>query len=406
MKQYRGLPRQVYMLCAARIITAMGAFVFSFSSLLMTGILGLSEIAAGYMMIASSLASIVGALLCGRLADSCGRKKVLLVILSIEVIVVFIGGFVVYSLAVLPCMLLVSFCFSGVLPIIAAMITDVTNEENRKVSFSLLFLCINIGFALGQVFAGSLFYAHTRWIFWGQGIAFFTATLLIAFCVKEKDFHQSRQNRQQEYGQPEEGQGRSGFLRCLFADKILLLFLTAIVLLMYVYSQVTYLLPLQLSHLFGLKVSARWVSHVWLLNGLFCIVWTPLLLSVTCRRSQIANVAVAALLYFIGMGGYGLVQGEESLWVILLCTPIWTAGEVLLSTGSGVFIAARAPEDYRAGYQSLYEFASATGRCIGPVTMGYFLTVGTYSGGWMLAAGLALSACVLLLFCRRIASGK
>ena len=61
ISQYLGLPKQVYILCIARLVTAMGAFVYSFSSLFMTTVLNMSEVATGYMMVVFAVASMVGA---------------------------------------------------------------------------------------------------------------------------------------------------------------------------------------------------------------------------------------------------------------------------------------------------------------------------------------------------------
>ena len=60
ISQYKGLPRGVYILCSARIITAMGMFIFSFTSLILTSILGFSEVLAGYVLMCSSLCGIAG----------------------------------------------------------------------------------------------------------------------------------------------------------------------------------------------------------------------------------------------------------------------------------------------------------------------------------------------------------
>lgn len=432
ISQYKGLPRQVYMICIARIITAMGAFIFSFSTLLMTGILGMSEIAVGYVMIGLSLASTLGAVLCGRLADRYSRKTVLLLIMALQIVVLTAGGFLVYQRAVIVCILMVSFCFSGFLPVLSAMITDVTAESDRKESFSLLFLCINIGYAVGQIIAGMLFYDHTPWIFWGQAVAFVIATIFIFFLVDDvspniesaKSVLPARRARQDEQPeQPErseqseqtarsekpEGQEQANtgvrsfgsFLYSLMKDRILLIFLLAIILVQFCYTEVSYLLPLQLSALFGLEASSKWISYVWMVNGFSCVLLTPLLLSVTRQKSQIVNVMIAALLYAAGFGGYALA-GTGGLLLIVLLTPVWTAGEVMIGTGTGVFIAERARPEFRATYQSLYELSSDVGRCMGPLITGYLLQSISYKQGWYVTAAVGAAAAVFLIYCYRL----
>ena len=406
ISQYKGLPKQVYIICCARIITAMGAFIFSFTTLLMTGILGMSEIAAGYMSVASALCSLCGAVLCGRLADRFDRKRVLLTIMAVNTVNLFIGGIVVFSKIVLINILIQSFCFSGFIPVLAAMISDVTVESNRKESFSLLYLCINIGYSMGQVIAGQLFYNYTRWIFWGQGIAFALSASVIFFFLKDMPHISDIKHAQavQKINEPlsEYHADRGGFLKEFLKDHVLIIFLLAIILVQYSHAQISYLMPLQLSHLFGLESSAKWNSYMWFTNGVCCIVLTPILLNLTKRFSQIVNVAIAAITYVIGMGGFYFLRNEGNLWTILVFTVIWTAGEVLVSTGTGVFIADRAAPQYRASYQSLYSLSSDLGRCMGPLTMGYILLICTYAEGWLVTAGVSLAAVIILTFAHRM----
>lgn len=407
ISQYKGLPRQVYIICSARIITSMGAFIFSFTTLLMTGILGMSEIAAGYMSVAGAITSLCGAVLCGRLADRFERKNVLLTIFALNTLNLFIGGFVVFHKIVLVNILVQSFCFSGFIPVLAAMISDVTVESNRKESFSLLYLCINIGYSMGQVIAGQLFYNYTRWIFWGQGIAFLLSGLVILFFLKDMPSladikHAQALQHTNETIPVYSNEKKGSFLKAFLKDNVLVIFLLAIVLVQYSHAQISYLMPLQLSHLFGLEASAKWNSYMWFTNGVCCIALTPLLLNLTKRFSQIVNVGIAALTYAIGMGGFFFLKNEQNLWTILLFTVIWTAGEVLVSTGTGVFIADRAEPQYRASYQSLYSLSSDFGRCLGPLTMGYILLVCTYGQGWIITAAVSLTAVLILSFSYRL----
>lgn len=406
ISQYKGLPKQVYIICFARIITSMGAFIFSFTTLLMTGILGMSEIAAGYMSVASALTSLCGAVICGRLADRFERKRVLLTIFAVNTLNLLVGGIVVFQKLVLINILVQSFCFSGFIPVLAAMISDVTIETNRKESFSLLYLCINIGYSMGQVIAGQLFYNYTRWIFWGQGLAFLFSGLVILFFLKDMpsiaDIKHAQAMARLNAPVPEYKVKKGSFLSEFLKDNVLIVFLLAIVLVQYSHSQIMYLMPLQLSNLFGLEASAKWNSYMWFTNGVCCIVLTPILLNMTKRFSQITNVAIAAVTYMIGMGGFCFLRSEENLWIILLFTVIWTAGEVLVSTGTGVFIADRAAPEYRASYQSLYSLSSDFGRCLGPLSMGYILLICTYGQGWVITASVSLTAVIILTYCHRI----
>ena len=61
--QYRGLPRQIYILAISRAAVSMGVmFVFPFLSLLLTSRLGYTEAQAGLWIVLASVISILGTL--------------------------------------------------------------------------------------------------------------------------------------------------------------------------------------------------------------------------------------------------------------------------------------------------------------------------------------------------------
>ena len=393
LSQYRGLPKQVYIICFARIVTSMGAFIFSMNSLLMTTVLGLSEVATGYIMLVLSAFDIAGTLVGGRLADRYGRKKTILMALSVETAALILGGFLVRNLAVIACEAVVMFCFAMFFPIVGAMITDKTADGKREESFSLLFLCINVGYSLGQVIAGAIFYNYTEWIFWGQGIATVLTIMLLTLFVKDDYVPLTGRGKGEVKAENLTNRNLAGMI---LKDMPLLLFLTAMVLTGYAYSQVSYMMPLQFSAFFGAEAASKWVAKLWIVNGVFCIIWSPVILKITKGHNEFLIIMCAAVLYMLGMGSFTFISTTTTAGLIYLLTPIWTAGEVIIAVHNGILLGSRAPESYRARYQSLYEFTNSAGRMIGPVTMGYFLIGHTYNQGWVMVAAICLAAAIII----------
>ena len=76
LRQYRGLPVQIYFLALARAVVSMGLmFVFPFMSLLLTSVLGFSSVIAGYIMVMTAVGNVAGSIIGGKLSDSFSRKK-------------------------------------------------------------------------------------------------------------------------------------------------------------------------------------------------------------------------------------------------------------------------------------------------------------------------------------------
>ncbi len=76
LSQFRGLPKQVYILCLVRWITGMGSLVFTFSSLILTGLVGLTTSQAGFVAMCYAAANVAGAIVGGKMADYYGRKRI------------------------------------------------------------------------------------------------------------------------------------------------------------------------------------------------------------------------------------------------------------------------------------------------------------------------------------------
>jgi len=403
LKQYRGLPRQVYIICFARIVTSMGAFIFSMNSLLMTTVLGLSEVATGYVMVLLAVCDIVGALIGGRLSDYYGRKKTILAAMTVETVALILGGIYVRKLIVIFFEAVTLTCFAMFFPVIGAMITDKTGEGKREESFSLLFLCINVGYSVGQSIAGAIFYNYTEWIFWGMGIATVITMILLGLFVRDEYVPIcKRTGIPGENGNDvsaEAGRSLNGrsLVSLILKDRPLVLFLIASVFFGYAYTQVSYMMPLQYSGFFGAEAGSKWVAKLWIVNSVFCIVWSPVILKLTKNRNEFLVITWTAVLFAIGMGGFALIKEMSSAWLIYVLTPVWTAGEVIMSVHNSILLGSRAEEEYRARFQSLYEFTHGAGRMIGPVTMGYFLVSHSYNMGWILVAALCAVAGIILI---------
>ena len=396
ISQYKGLPRGVYVLCGARIITAMGMFIFSFTSLILTSILGFSEVFAGYVLMCSSICGIAGALLFGRLADVIGRKKVLVTAMSLGTLNLFIGGLICRTPWVIAVILLTNFLFSGVLPTFAALVTDWSNESNRSQCFSLLWLCINLGFSIGQVFAGVLFYNYYPLIFWGQGLGWLLCMIIVALFIKDEFVPEKKRcttegstdtdaSRLQSY--------RWQFLHMAVRDKTLLGFILTLILLVFAHTQISFMIPLQFKNVLGLEQCSLMVSHLWLINGICCVIFTPFLTLLIKKWKPIRSILAASLVFVLAFGIYALSNSPS---VYLALVPLWTCGEIIYNTTGGIFIASRAPEAFRARYQSLNSFAVSFGQCTAPMIMSHYLLTHGYLSGWLLVALVCLAAALLI----------
>ena len=386
LSQFKGLPKQVYYLSAIRVIMALGSLVFPFLSLMMTSYLGFNEFQSGCVMIFVSAGNIIGSFGGGKLGDMYGRKKVFVTASVVAVVFSFLAGFLAPSIYMLPCILLSYFASSLVMPVVAAMITDNSDETNRAECFSILFLTQNIGYAIGPSVGGMLYYSHMKWIFYGEAIMYTIAIVIAIFMIRDIYHVPTREERltiKLAQKQHQNVAGGESTLALLLSMPILLGFILILALLTACYQEIGFVLPMQFEDMIGAELGSKYAGYIWTANGLTIVFATPLIISLSKRRNQLKNVMVAAGLYAVGFGLNGYIDWPFG---ILLVAIIWSAGEILISTGAGVFIASYSPETHRARFQSLYEVARGLGRGIGPTICGWYLLNHDYRQMWTMVA--------------------
>lgn len=384
----------------------MGMFIYPFLTLLLKTRLNFNELQIGYVMMAIAAANVSGSLFSGKAADRVGRKRVYMWSLFIGMIGLIAGGLVCESLMVIPFLVGVYFCVSMAMPAIAAMIADWSDDSNRNECFSLMYLCSNIGFAVGPFIAGFLFYSHTPWIFWGQAVSFGVAAVVAILWLHETyipgaaagtvpaDSARGTLGKLPESGDAEEKAEReAGLFQLVFRSPVLACFIVCLAAFSVCYIQVDFLLPLQVEDVFGEELGSRYFGMISGANGLACVIGTPILVALTKRQNRLGCIAAAGLLYAVGFGSYAVVRNLSGMFLLVI---VWTFGEVLVSTGAGVYIAEHSPATHRARFQSLYELSRAMGKAFGPTIFGYYLMKGTLRGAWILVAGICVGTSAVL----------
>jgi MFS family permease len=400
LKQYQGLPHSVYIILLARIISAIGMFVYPFLTLFLSSRLGFSEVDIGKFLLMVSLSYIPAAMIGGKLADRFSRKNTYLVAMLCSDIALLASGFLTESIVVIYFLLVASFFMNMSHPILAAMMMDLTAPVNRQESFSLVYLGINIGGAIGPMAAGFMFENHTPWIFWGEAILNLIAlSLIFAFIKDTKPGEEDFQRIASDAARKSEAASNDPMLRILLRSPILICFAICASALAFSYSQVSFMLPLQMEDLFGISAGARYFGILCSLNCIVVVLATPFLVLFTKRNSPLFNMSISGLLYMIGFGFYGVAN---HLAIFYILTVVWTLGEIVSATNIGVYIANHSPVTHRARFQSIFDIVQGTGRAIGPLTMGNFLMNHTIPEAWEVVGILCFVAAVGLFVLRRI----
>ncbi len=362
---YKGLPAPIYVLFWATLINGIGIFVYPFLVLFLTQKLGYGDAQAGLFMTVASILYIPGSFLGSKLADKFGRKKVMLVSQALASTMFLICGLLGDS-ELIPMFIMFNLLFDGACdPARSALQTDVTSVENRQASFSLTYLGHNLGFIVGPLIAGVLFYKAPQWLFWGNGIAGFVAVMLVMWKIPEskpdaatieKSFHSDSLDKAE----------RGGVFRALFTRPHLLIFALCQTFMHFSYSQTLFALPLYTTRLFG-EYGATLYGTMMSLNGIVVVVLTPFAVSKLRRFNPLANIVIAGVFFTVGFSLFGIASLP---WVFYVLAVVYTTGEVISATNVNYYVANNTPISHRARFSAIMPIIMGFGQGVAPMIGG------------------------------------
>lgn len=381
-----------------RLFVGFGSMVFSLSSLLMTSVLGMTAGQASIVVMIQAFANAAGAYTGGKLADLWGRKRSYLLFASGALVFYCTCGFICRSMWVLPFLILGTFSSNACGPVISALVADYTGEEKRVECFSFLYLCVNLGFAVGPTIGGIIFNKHLPLIFFIQGSVYFAVGVILFLLIEEVYVPGSAAVAADDL----RSDGESG-IRLLLRHKMLCIYIVCLAVVTICYAMCNFMLPLQLTDYFGSEVSSTYTGIIWAINGIVIVVLTPAILGILKKNHHFVNCTVGTALYAFGFGMYAFAKTPFMFFASAL---IWSVGETMISTGSGAFIAGESPESHRGRFQSYYEIARYMGRAASPPICAAVMNAAGYSRTWQLNAVLciAMGATLFITYRKHAAS--
>ena len=391
---YSGLPRSVYVIFIARVVNCIGNFVFPFMTLLLTSKVGMSEKQVGFFLLLASVLRVPGSLLGGKLTDHMGRKKIMILFMGLGSICFIPCAFFIDSpvlIRFVPWFLILS-SFLGSIggPASGAMMNDLTKPENRQAAFSLLYLGVNVGTAIGSVVAGFLFNNYMKLLFLGD-----TATTLVAIVLLIKyvtETKPSKREIEKAFDDQTGEKAESGsLLSALLTRPALLIFALLDTIYSFVYAQTHFSMPLQAKAVFGEALGPTYFGTFNMVNCLEVIFFTTLITAITKKIKSIYNVSLAGIFFAVG---FGMLFFVKSFWMFVLSTIIWTVGEILNATNVGVYIANHTPISHRGRFNSIIDIISGTGGAVSPYIMGGFIAANGVTNVWPVIFVMAMIASI------------
>ena len=384
--QYRGLRQENYVLFFGNIVTNMGSMVWPMMTLILDQKMGLSAGDIALLLMAGSILCMPASLVGGRLADRISKKKIILVGDMVSVTCYIVCGLLPLSYMTIGLIMLASIFQSIEGPAYNALIADITPTRDRDKAYSLLYLGANIGLMVSPTLSGILFKDYLWLAFIISGIAIGCSTLLIWFLVRNIDPVQE----ECEEAVYQKARENESVWRVLLDNKPVLLFTVITALYFAAYNQFNFLMPLEMGRVHG-DSGAVIFGTVTSLNCIVVVIFTPLITGWFRRMPETVKMVVGRALLIAGYLVFILLLGRIPVYYAAIVLFTW--GEIFNTLAEGPYESRRIPSSHRGRLMSVLGVAQGILLSLFEVGVGKVYDLAGSRGAWtivMTAAGLSL----------------
>lgn len=373
--------RELWLHFFGRVVTASGfSFSFPFFTLYCARHMGIAPGKIGLGLTLSGFAGAGARYLGGELADSLGRKFVMLLALAGRAFTSAGLAWGIYAHlgfeALAACFIASNFFGQLFEPSSQAYVADITTGRHRIEAFGFVRTGINAGWALGMVLS-----------------ALITDSYVLAFsvtaCVFTVSFVLFSVTLTEPKRAPVDHSIPRGGFKALFANRSFLLLCSASVLISIVWAQLvpgTSIYAARHAHL-----SDAAIRYLFPVNGLLVVLLQILATRWIGRIGLVRALVLGCCFYGTGYGCYVFCG---AWWQFAACIAVVTFGEVLVAPSGASLTTEIAPPSERGRYLGVYMFASTIGLSLGPALSGRLLEryPETPSATWLVIAAIAFTS--------------
>ena len=395
MNPWRGLkniPRNVWLIAATTLINRSGTMVLPFLVIYMTTKIDVSLGEAGLVLAFYGAGAFLTAPFVGRLSDRLGSLFVMKASLFLTGIVIILYAFIKSYHAILVITLIWSIISEAFRPANLSLISNETEPLQRKTSFALNRLAINLGMSIGPVVGGFLSALNFSLLFYVNGATSIIAGIFLMIVhIQPKQGIQSADTGTDGINKPPREEFNS---KSIFKDKKFILFMLALIPVELVFFQFLGGLPLYLVD--ELKYSTSTFGILMAVNTVLIILVEVPLNNLMAHWDDRKSLALGALLCAIG---FGAMVFSKSIVLIVITIIIWTFGEMIFFPSSTSYTAILSPEQRRGEYmgyfQMTFSFSLMVGPWLGTLVLEHFGSTILW-GGSFLSGLLSVIAFILL----------
>lgn len=354
----RQLPRALYVLYLGTTITRLGTFVFPYLTIYLTQARGYGVDRVGLILSVGAIGLLVGNFTGGWLADTWSRKRTLIVALLANA-AGFAGLAGQYDSGwMYAALLFVGYVGSGMYtPAANAVIADLAPEQVRPFAYTVNYVCVNLGMGLGPLAAGFLAAVSYSWIFIGDVVSSLLCAALIGLALPET----GRVARSLVARTEGLGLSPSVWLR----HPLVMAFCLANFFMIGPLMGLEYAVPLLVKRVFLEELS--FVGAVYTVNAVSILAFSFLIERLVRGRQEMLMMIVAGLFWTAGLL---VLKLGFSAGALLVCTAIWTIGEIIGSILVPSFIARHVSASRKGRFMALNDIVRSAAGVICPIGLG------------------------------------
>ncbi len=351
----------VWIITLADLINAAGfSTCVPFLSLYLYQERGVTMTLVGTAFLASGLVSAVTQMIGGYLSDRYGRKKIILISMSLNILN-NLGMVAMISFSAPVWVILIVYILGRAAgmtarPVLSAMVADLSKRERLTETYGLLRVGRNLGWASGPALGGYLAtFLSYAWLFAVAVLMNIIAFFIILFSLRES---YSRT--------PEHIDMRSIF--SVAKNKSFVLFTGFCLLVFLCMAHLGSTLSVFTVDRLGFSTSEYGLLLT--INGLFVVLFQYPVAFTISRFRQHHVLVLGSLLYMIGWLYMGWTTGFG--WAVIAIV-IVTTGEIIFSPVATAVVGELAPHDKRGRYMGFFGWSETIGMSLAPLAGGILL---------------------------------
>jgi MFS family permease len=375
----------MWVLFYTTLINRSGTMVIPFLVLYLTQKIGVSASEAGTALLVYGIGAFISSPITGRLADKIGALRVMKISLIGTSAVMLIYGFITNYYLILVFSFILSVINEAYRPANLSLISSIVTPSQRRISFALNRLGINIGMSIGPVVGGFIILLDYHFLFYLNAVASLAAGIYLILTpwtslVKDEPAD-------------EEISSKPKLNTSVLGDAKLLFFLFATIPVQLVFFQHIGGLPLFIVD--DLKYSTAAFGLLSAINTVLIIIAEVPLNNLMSNMKYGRSMFFGALLAAVGFGAMAVARDTAPLIIAII---IWTFGEMIFFPVIAAYASEIAPPkkrgEYMGYFQMTFSFGFSAGPWLGTVVYQNYGSVILWSG----ALVMGLITAILVLF--------